>query len=302
MPFSPTIALVTPMRNEIQNIPVLYSTLENQTISIKLWIIINDGSTDGSEEYVSSLNNTCKNIDKIIVHTLPTKSETYTLSRYAQVVERGFAILKEYEKNNNHIFDFIGIVDADSDLDKNYFGSLIQKFNHLPKLGIASGKMYYFENDRKIMHHLPDRFPLGGMRLWRGRCFHECGWVIGESPDALSTAQAWLKGWHCQSFNDVFVKSRKLGEKHDAEFYGMAAYKRFVPLYFALARAFLHCLIGKRKENKGYLKGYFNAMKQKRTQINKALRLYYYFFPVRIIVENIIVAKNNKKIARDLQL
>ena len=47
--------LVTPAKNEAKNLPSLIKAVFNQSIKPILWIIVNDGSTDKTLDWVSSL-------------------------------------------------------------------------------------------------------------------------------------------------------------------------------------------------------------------------------------------------------
>src|SRR5262245_3427648 len=45
----PSLALITPARNEAQNLPRLIETMIRQTVHPATWLIVNDGSTDETE-------------------------------------------------------------------------------------------------------------------------------------------------------------------------------------------------------------------------------------------------------------
>ena len=49
------IALVTPVKDEIKNLPKLFESMEKQSINIYSWVIIQNNSTDGSKEYLEKI-------------------------------------------------------------------------------------------------------------------------------------------------------------------------------------------------------------------------------------------------------
>lgn len=84
------IAIITPLRDEINNIDRLFSAIEHQTQPLYLWIIVENGSTDGSVEKLLSRAKTSK-IRKIVILNEAFDDNTYALgSKYSQVVSRGF--------------------------------------------------------------------------------------------------------------------------------------------------------------------------------------------------------------------
>ncbi len=54
----PKLSLVTPARNEAENISLLYESLRNQNEVQILWLIIENDSTDNTWEIISEFNNT----------------------------------------------------------------------------------------------------------------------------------------------------------------------------------------------------------------------------------------------------
>ena len=52
----PTYVLITPARNEAQFIELTIRSVVSQTVKPLKWVIVSDGSTDGTETYLEGLH------------------------------------------------------------------------------------------------------------------------------------------------------------------------------------------------------------------------------------------------------
>ncbi len=290
-----SIAIITPMKNEMESLPGLINAMESQSVPITLWIVLDDASKDGSGEYIRENIVKLRNVRKALYCYITEMPEEYMLGdKYSDIISFGFDKLNQYQESNKIKFDYIGILDADCKLEKNYYLNLLKKFQYLKKLGIASGIIYYYcESGKKIFERAPQRWARGGIRIWRRECFEKCGYIRGKAADALSTAFAWRKGWQTQSFRDSLAESRETGVRVRTTYYGETAYYRYVPLYYVIIKCLLQTLIGKYKVSKIYLSGYILAMNKKdRKKISIEIIRYFRLLPLRILIENLIVARN----------
>jgi glycosyltransferase involved in cell wall biosynthesis len=291
------IAIITPVKNEMNNLKELIASVEKQTHPISLWIIINDNSDDGSGEFLEKIIPFIKNVDKVILYHLTSLEKDYKLgSKYSQVISYGFEMFNTIRKKQSSSFNFVGILDSDCFIEENYYKKLIKRFNVLPKLGIASGVIYYRINGKLIYDKMPLRWARGAIRLWRIDCFDEAGYIIGNSADAISTALAWTKGWESQSFKEILAESREMGTRIDPIYYGKSAYYRYTPHYYVLMRFFI--LLFRSGFNSAFTtyRGFLSAKKNKLPRIvidNKTIN-YFKLLLWRNIVEYFIVYKNYK--------
>jgi glycosyltransferase involved in cell wall biosynthesis len=288
------IALVTPVKNEIENLPSLINSIENQSLPISLWIIINDHSIDKSEDFLLMNIDTIVNVQKVFLLKPQIISTEYALGiKYSSLIDSGLKKIAEYEIKNSNTFDFIGILDADCSLSYNYYEKLIEKFVYLPKLGIASGTAYYLHNNKSILENSPRRCARGAARLWRKECLNDTGYIIGKSADTLTSAKAWLSGWQTQSFRDCHYYSRRVGTRYNATYLGISAYYCYLPLHFVLIKAVLFVFKFQFKQVKQYLLTYLNAPKtQESSRAPISLRKYFKSIIIRMFWENCIVIIN----------
>jgi glycosyltransferase involved in cell wall biosynthesis len=126
--------LITPVKNEEAFISALISSIKKQSMKPVLWVIVDDGSTDETMYITDKEAAKTGWID--VIHLPPGTRKRG--QHYTYVCKEGF----DYAVDKVHDWDFIGLVDADMILDENYFEELMEKFDQIEKLGIASGGIY----------------------------------------------------------------------------------------------------------------------------------------------------------------
>lgn len=253
------IAIVTPLKDEMENIPLLMEKITQQKAQIKYWVIVENGSTDGSKEKLEEFDHV-ENVEKFIVLHFTLPNEKYELgTKYATVVNHGFNYL--IEKHLLEKLDYVGILDADCFPGSNYYQELIDFMEATPRLGIASGLAYSLDGtyDGKSKDWVR-----GNCRLWKIKCFKESGYIIGPSADALSVCKAEIKGWLTKTKKDLTYQCREVGNKVNYSYYGYSAYYRGIPVFYAILKTLNYILIGQPKNAKGYFNGYFNALINKK--------------------------------------
>lgn len=199
--------LITPARNEEDNLPDVSESVTGQKVTPALWIIVDDGSTDETPHILEGLKARYPWIRSI---RLPPRPRDITF-HYSYVCKQGFDYSLEYCKKNGIEYDYIGLLDADTVIEENYFGKLIDEFEKNSSLGIASGGVYY-DVDGKLSREFTDKsLPRGTGRLWRKSCFLETeGYQVEPSPDSISNTKALLRGWQLRQYADVVeIQKRK---------------------------------------------------------------------------------------------
>lgn len=298
------IAVVTPVKNEMENLPELFECMENQSYEVSLWIIINDNSTDGSGKFIEEKIKTLKNVRKAVVFHADHLEKDYKIgSKYSQVIRYGFDKFAELREEES--YDFIGILDADCFIEKDYYKKLMQRFAVLPKLGIASGVIYYRAEPKKRYDNMPLRWARGAIRLWRIECFDQAGYIVGNSADGLSSALAWTRGWESQSFKEILGESRMMGIRSDPQYYGATAYFLYKPHYYIFLKFFVSLArSGFTKagyiEARDYYLGFLNAKKKKiRANVDSKVKRYFKLILLRNVIENLVVWKNYRIISKN---
>jgi glycosyltransferase involved in cell wall biosynthesis len=192
--------IVTPCKNEEDNILKLAESVANQTILPKLWIIVDDGSTDSTTRLLKTLK---LKYDWIHLKFLGEGIRDLSF-HYAEVVNSGFSLAVNISKEYEFRFDFLGLIDADMILSLDFFEKIMSEFENNSRLGIASGTVVYFKNGKRIPENGRDNLPIGGLRVWSKKCFLETGgFPVSYSADSVSNVLALLNGWDIARFSSI---------------------------------------------------------------------------------------------------
>lgn len=211
------LALVTPARDEAQFIELTIKSVIAQTIRPIRWVIVSDGSTDGTDEIVAKY--TADNPWILLVRMPERRERHFAAKVYA--FNAGCAEISHLD------YDVIGNLDADITFDEEYFEFLLRKFAVNPRLGVA-GTPFQDESFHYDYRIVSTQHVSGACQLFRRECFEEIGGYIPSRAggvDLLAVTTARMKGWQTQAFLEKrCIHHRKMGSaKHGAlhgAFYG----------------------------------------------------------------------------------
>src|SRR5947207_4417006 len=138
MPASLKYVLITPARNEVDFIELTMKSVVAQTVRPLKWIIVSDGSTDGTDDIVSKYAAEHPWIELV---RMPERRERHFAGKVL-AFNAGYAKLRELN------YDAIGSLDGDISFEEEFFAFLLQKLDEDPGLGLVgapfreSGKTY----------------------------------------------------------------------------------------------------------------------------------------------------------------
>jgi biofilm PGA synthesis N-glycosyltransferase PgaC len=203
--------LITPARNEAAFIDRTLRSVVAQTVLPKRWVIVSDGSTDGTDDIVRSYQ---AGRDWLELVRLPE-------GRDRNFAAKVLAFNAGYERVKDLPFDLIGCLDADISFDEDYFAYLLSKFEAMPDLGVAGthyveGDFHSYKDSYINVHHVN-----GQCQLFRRACFEEIGGYVpirGGGIDWVAVTTARMKGWTTYSFGEhIFYHHRKMGTAESNE-------------------------------------------------------------------------------------
>jgi glycosyltransferase involved in cell wall biosynthesis len=266
------IGIVTPLRNEKKNIRKLFDSINNQSITIFYWLIIENDSDDGSIEMLNNIRSTNVNVEHLEILNQKSDNSKYELGvKYSSIVNTGFTHFKSKGLLND--LDFIGILDADCFPEPRYYEILTERMSQVEKLGISSGLISFEDGTNDIASK---DWVRGGCRLWKIECFLDSGYIVAPSADTISACKAMLNGWQVKPVRSLKVVSRQLGSRVNYKYYGYSWYFRgHTPLFAVIVAAKL-IFLGEFRKSKEFINGFFGSLFQKKDRINDKEILDYY--------------------------
>jgi len=263
--------IVTPCKNEGDNLPKLIQSVAEQSIRPVLWVIIDDGSTDNTSEIIKEAKEKYRWIKNI---RLDSSKRDLGL-HYASIVIKGLNFAVEYCKKNGIDYSYVGNLDGDLTLEHTFFENIIREFEMDSKLGVASGGTKHIIGNRVIHAKVEIDEPSGGHMLIRRECFEECeGFPLSYSPDSVLKAKARLRGWKTKRFEKSMAT--EIRDVHAAEGYwkgyvlkGKSAYYVNLNPIHMLIKSIMYIFI-RRPYYIGlaYFLGYFSDFIRRKEQIN----------------------------------
>lgn len=131
------LIILIPARNEENSIAACVNAISNQTYPIRACLIINDGSTDKTDEIAKELA-----LKHNWVHYVYFEDRGFRNvgKGVAQTVNKGYNYIKEIIGED---WDLLAKVDGDTIVSESYFEELIEKIEKNPEIVLVSGQVYY---------------------------------------------------------------------------------------------------------------------------------------------------------------
>ncbi len=193
-------AILTPARNEANYIehPLRAVTAQNHPPS--RWIIVSDGSTDGTDELVEQY---ARRFPFIQLLRREPEQEQRSFASKVHAIRAGMAAL------HGETYDYLAILDADISFAPDYYAQVIAKFEQFPDLAIAGGVLYEPENGtwaRQFMH--TDWSVSGPIQMFRRPAWEQIGGYLPlryASEDGTAETMVRMHGWRVEAFSDLPV-------------------------------------------------------------------------------------------------
>jgi poly-beta-1,6-N-acetyl-D-glucosamine synthase len=200
----PGYVLITAARDEAQFIELTIKSVVAQTARPVKWIIVSDGSTDGTDEIVSRY---AADHPWIELLRMPERRERHFAGK-VHAFNAGYARISHLQ------YDAIGNLDGDVSLDdKDYFSFLLQKLVEDRSLGLVGTAFKDSSNQTYDYRFVSIEHVTGTCQLFRRQCFEDIGGytpVKGGCIDHIAVLSARMKGWKTRTFTD------KVGLHHRA--------------------------------------------------------------------------------------
>jgi GT2 family glycosyltransferase len=160
------------------------------------WVIVSDGSTDGTDEIVKQYTS---NIPWIELIRMPERRERDFAGK-VRAFDAGYARMADLK------YDVIVSLDADTSFEADYFSMLLEKLLTDPKLGLV-GTPFREESAQQYDYRFVSIEHVSGIcQVFRRECFEEIGGYLpvkGGSIDHIAVITARMKGWKTRTFTEA---------------------------------------------------------------------------------------------------
>lgn len=252
--------IIIPAHNEQSSVGLTIDSLANQTLLPKCVVIVNDNSTDKTEDIVEGY---AEKYDWIRLINSKSSNQHLPGSKIINAFYKGYETLDDD-------YDIICKFDADLVFPKNYLETIANHFEKNERLGMASGFCYIEKNNEWILENLTRKDHIrGALKAYRKACFLEIGKLKPSMGwDTVDELLAKYYNWNISTDETLHVKHLKPTgisyNKASKHLQGEAMYKmryKFIITFISAVK-----LAYKKKSIalfKDYIAGYFKAKKEK---------------------------------------
>jgi poly-beta-1,6-N-acetyl-D-glucosamine synthase len=209
-PRSGDYCLISPARNEADYIRETLNSVLSQTLLPKRWIIIDDGSTDGTAKILAEY---AAKHEFIEVHSRIDRGHRALGGGVVEVFNQGLELLTE------NPVEFVCKLDVDLILPPRYFERLLEEMAGDERLGSVSGKPYFRVGGRNSgelkSERIGDDVSAGMTKFYRRAFLDDIGGLVkGLIWDGIDCYRGRMLGWRSKSIDDPelrFVHLRPMG-------------------------------------------------------------------------------------------
>ncbi|MGH9696341.1 MAG: glycosyltransferase [Bryobacteraceae bacterium] len=197
--------IVSPARNEAQFIELTLQSVVSQESLPMRWVIVSDGSTDGTDEIVARY---AARYPWIRLVQMP-KRERRDFAGKVHAFNAGYAQMQDLD------YDVVVSLDADISFDSEYFSFLLEKLHADSALGLVGTPFQETTGQVYDYRFVSVEHVSGACQVFRRECFQAIGGYLpikGGSIDHIAVISARMKGWKTRTFREkVCLHHRGMG-------------------------------------------------------------------------------------------
>lgn len=199
----PAYVLTTPCRDELEAVPALLAGLEAQEHPPVLWLVVDDGSTDGTWEWLEEQAATRAWMQAV---RAPEPATEYLGAHVARIKRWGLEQAIQRAVGSGVQPDHAGVLDADIIVPPDHYQRLAEALESHELMGIVSSIVHSRMPDGQLVRERYQRedLPRGGTQFFKVACLDSIG---GLPPfpgfDGAANVKARLRGWRCRLLVDL---------------------------------------------------------------------------------------------------
>ena len=280
---SSNYVVITPVRDEEEHIQSTVESMVCQTVLPREWLIVDDGSQDGTGKIIDEYARQYPWIKAIHRHDRGFRKSG------GGVVD---AFYDGYRALTSNEWEFLIKFDGDLTFEANYFEKCLEEFDGDGKLGIGGGVICYVTEGKKSFEEAPRFHVRGATKIYRRACWEGIGGLLpAPGWDTLDEMKANSLGWSTRSFPNLHLVHHRTTGAADGLWptlvkYGRANYICGYHPLFMISKCFVRLartpyLIGSVGLLYGFVSGYWLKVKRvedraaveylRHQQINKLL-------------------------------
>jgi hypothetical protein len=197
------LLVISPVYNESRHIERVVRAMAAQTRPPDLWIIADDGSTDGTLEILRRLEGEVPFLEVVeheAVDDEDASADRLAVALEAKAFNRALATVGGPEE-----YTHIGKLDGDVELPAHWYETLLSRFAEDPGLGLAGGTLVEPQSDGRLRPLLiPDHHVHGALKLFSRECFEASGGIRETLAwDTIDETYARKQGYATRSYKEL---------------------------------------------------------------------------------------------------
>jgi glycosyltransferase involved in cell wall biosynthesis len=195
--------IITPVRDEAPHIEKAIAAVSSQTILPTLWIVVDDGSTDGTGEI---LDRSAARAPWMRVVHRPNRGHRANGGGVMEAFSAGLSVL------DDDGWDYLVKLDGDLSFAADYFMRCFEIFERTPRLGIGGGTICQLENGRPVVDSKgdPPFHVRGATKIYRRACWDEISPLARATGwDTIDEVKANHRGWTTRTFRELILIQHK---------------------------------------------------------------------------------------------
>lgn len=199
--------IITPVRDEVRYVEKTISSVTGQTVLPVEWIIVDDGSTDGTSQLLDEIT-----VQFGWINVIHRRNRGFRAAGggVVEAFNEGYAAIKADR------WDFIVKLDGDLFFDPDYFDKCFAYFEAEPRLGLAGGTVLVVKNGHVEVDAAgdPPFHVRGATKIYRRQCWEKISPLV-QAPgwDTIDEVKANCLGWTTRTFGDLkLVQQKPTGE------------------------------------------------------------------------------------------
>jgi biofilm PGA synthesis N-glycosyltransferase PgaC len=192
----PDYAVVTPVRDEAEHLPLMIESMLAQTHRPLRWVIVDDGSSDAT-----------RSIARAAAEREPWISVVASGSDGGRA--RGAPVVRAFERGLAQVgepYEFVAKLDGDLFLPAHYFAWVAQAFAREERAGIVGGRVLVHDGSEWVPERVGRHTVHGAVKAYRRSCLEAIGGLHASMGwDGIDEFAAKARDWRVIPLSELHV-------------------------------------------------------------------------------------------------